>query len=300
MDWSGRAAAREIGSLAALAIALAALALWGFSEAPLARILEHGFLTPVSVVAAAIANATAIGGGFLFLPFFLLIYQLSAAESLKLALATQAFGMTSGALGWSRVRIVGPALALAALASGLGMAVGTFVWQVDALTIKSVFGWASIAVGGVLWLELRFGGGQTAERMGPGAARAFGFAVACAAGGVLNAWISIGIGEVVALYLLFVYRIRMDYAIATGVAALAFDSLLGFAFHSVLGGIRWDLLVFTAPGVVVGGRLGAKLAAWAEARARARGAEASALKWFFIAIVVIDGVVMLIHAASAG
>ena len=291
--------AREILALAAVAVVLASIALALYSDAPLALAAEHGFLTPISIVAAAIANATAIGGGFLFLPFFLLVYQLSAAESLKLALATQAFGMTSGALGWSRTRIVGRALAIAAVASGIGMAIGTFLWRVDALTIKSVFGWVSIGVGVALWLELRFGSGQRETTMSTDAPRAIAFALACLAGGVLNAWVSIGIGEVVALYLLFVYRIRMDHAIATGVAALAFDSLLGFAFHAGLGGIRWELLAFTAPGVVVGGRLGAKLGAWAEERARARGSDGSALKWVFIAIVVIDGVVMLLHVASA-
>ena len=59
-------------------------------------------LTMVAFIAASVANATAIGGGFLFMPLFIFIYQLTPPLALKLSIATQAFGMTSGALTWGR------------------------------------------------------------------------------------------------------------------------------------------------------------------------------------------------------
>ena len=52
-------------------------------------------LTLVAFFAASVANATAIGGGFLFMPLFIFVYQLAPPLALKLSIATQAFGMSS-------------------------------------------------------------------------------------------------------------------------------------------------------------------------------------------------------------
>jgi hypothetical protein len=76
----------------------------------------------------------------------------------------------------------------------------------------------------------------------------------------VTGWTAIGVGEVIALYLLFIYRLKIEVAIATGVAVLAASSAAGLVFHSNLGGIPWELLLFTIPGVLVGGRAGAKIA----------------------------------------
>ena len=42
--------------------------------------------------------------------------------------------------------------------------------------------------------------------------------VLAAFAGLVTGWTAIGVGEVVALYLLFFYRLRLDIAIGTGVA----------------------------------------------------------------------------------
>ena len=54
---------------------------------------ERWFITPLAVVAAAFANATAVGGGFLFVPLFIFSIGLSAKSAMKLSIATQAFGI---------------------------------------------------------------------------------------------------------------------------------------------------------------------------------------------------------------
>jgi uncharacterized membrane protein YfcA len=305
-------AATEATWLATIACGVALVVLFVAFDDPGGILARRWFITPVAVVAAAFANATAVGGGFLFVPLFLFGFHLTALESLKLSLGSQSFGMTSGAFGWSRRFVLLRPLAAAALASGVGMWIGTFALPADASRIKGVFGWVALGIALALVLEMRLGQRQYRMRIEEHSPRKdAGYVAACLAGGVVNAWVSIGIGEVVALYLLFAYRIRIEAAIATGVAALAFDSLLGLAFHAHLGDVPWEYLVFTAPGCVVGGRYGARLGRWLEHRsagsrlppateARAswtRGA--SPLKWLFVAVVVADGIGMLLLAPLA-
>lgn len=299
---SAPAVAREVLVFAGCAFGLAAVALFALFPDPVALLIENGGVAPVAVVAAAFANATAVGGGFLFVPFFLLVLGLGAQQSLQLSLATQAFGMTSGAFGWSREWILGRSLALAAVFGGAGMAIGTFVVPAEPGQIKAVFGWVSIAIALAFVVEMRFGAGQhriAVEDRSP--AKVVVAALAYLGGGLVTAWVSIGIGEVVALVLLFVYGVRIDRAIATGVAALAVCSILGLAFHAARGGIPWELLVFTAPAVAVGGRFGARFGRWIESRG-VRGphrplGKASPLKWIFVAILLVDGVAMLLAPA---
>lgn len=270
---------------------------------PASLIAEAWTITPVAVLAAGFANATAVGGGFLFVPLFLFVFKLTAVESLKLSLATQAFGMTSGALGWGRDLIRVRALALATVSSFAGMYVGTYVFPADAHQVKLVFGWASLGIAASLMLEMRFGERQHKTRVNSeNLILAAGFLAACFFGGVVNAWISIGIGEVVALYLLFVYKVRIQTAIATGVATLALDSILGLCFHAQLGGIRWDYLIFTAPAVIIGGRYGARIGKYVESREdeNGGGSNYSPLKWAFVAVVLLDGIGMLAYVYSGG
>ena len=149
-------------------------------------------------MAAAVANATAIGGGFLFVPVFVLGFGLTATQSLRLSIATQAFGMTSGALGWSRQCIIWPAFWYATLFSLFGILVGNRIWVPDNTAIKLAFGIVSILVGVALIIEMKLGVSQTATRIASSTTnQKIVFAALCLAGGVLTAWVSIGIGEVV-------------------------------------------------------------------------------------------------------
>lgn len=268
----------------------------------MALFMHNWPITPVAFVAAAFANATAIGGGFLFVPLFILAYGLTPIAALKLSLATQAFGMTFGALGWSRKFIVMRALLIASVASVIGMAMGTYWFAVSNAQVKSIFAWMSLFIFIVILLEIRFGRGSANSDIGNDSPAKTGFfALACVAGGMITAWTAIGVGEVVALYLLFAYRIRIDAAIGTGVAVLAVDSLAGLLFHSHLGGITWEYLVFTAPGVALGGYCGARFGRNIENRKNFRtdtgrldsSKRQSPLKWLFGTVIFVDSMVML-------
>jgi uncharacterized membrane protein YfcA len=256
-------------------------------------------LTLVAFFAASVANATAIGGGFLFMPLFIFVYQLAPPVALKLSIATQAFGMSSGALTWGRDYIDKNAFILASFASICGVWFATYNFAVPSGYIKPLFALISLGVFIALVIEMRLKVTDQQQK----AYFSFNtigvfFILASFAGGLVTGWTAIGVGEVVALYLLFFYRLRLDKAIGTGVAVLAVSSIAGFIFHTDLGGIPWELLMFTVPGVILGGRYGVIAAKYLESTFSQSDSkklfQKSPLKFIFALVILVDCVVILL------
>ena len=286
--------------LTLITLAVATAVVYLTLDDPTTRIINNWHITPIAFFAAAFANATAVGGGFLFVPLFTIAYQLPPLIALKLSLATQSFGMTSGALGWSRANIDLPSLVVSSTFGIAAMYVGTHHITIHPATIKPLFGVISVLLAVAIIIETRLGRttNNTHATLTPRSIATL--AVVCFAAGLLTAWTSIAIGEALALYLLFAHRVRIQTAIATGVAALAACSIAGLILHAQAGGIRFDLLAFTAPGAFLGGRYGARFGNWLESRGTQSDTETKAshktspLKWLFAGVILIDGIVMLI------
>lgn len=250
-------------------------------------------VTVVAFVGAVLANATAVGGGVVFLPFFALFYAYPSEIALKLALSTQAFGMTSGAFSWDRRLIIKQHLVAACAASGTGMVLGTYLVTPSGAEVNLVFGVVSCVIGLALLVEIAFAGKRIGNTHSRTQKQRWLFALVCIVGGVITAWVSIGIGEIVALWMLCKWRYSISQSIATGVAALAFCSVLGFAFHIQLGEIPWNMLLFTAPGVILGGRVGAALGKRMADSTFLRS-PGSLLKALVAVVIFVDGMVVLI------
>ena len=256
-------------------------------------------LTLVAFFAASVANATAIGGGFLFMPLFIFVYQLAPPVALKISIATQAFGMSSGALTWGRDYIDKNAFILASFASICGVWFATYNFAVPSGYIKPLFALISLGVFIALVIEMRLKVTDQQQRAHFSFnAIAIFFVLAAFAGGLVTGWTAIGVGEVVALYLLFFYRLRLDKAIGTGVAVLAVSSIAGFVFHADLGGIPWELLMFTVPGVILGGRYGVIAAKYLESTLGQSSSDQlfkkSPLKFIFAMVILVDCMVILL------
>jgi uncharacterized membrane protein YfcA len=257
------------------------------------------FLTLVAFFAALVANATAIGGGFLFMPLFIFVYHLAPPVALKLSIATQAFGMSSGALTWGRDYIDKNAFILASVASIAGVWFASFNFAVPSGYIKPLFALISLGVFIALVIEMRLKVSDQQQKAHFSFNTIGGFFILAAfTGGLVTGWTAIGVGEIVALYLLFFYQLRLDKAIGTGVAVLAVSSIAGFIFHIDLGGIPWELLMFTVPGVILGGRYGVIVAKYLESTFSQSDSkklfQKSPLKFIFALVILVDCVVILL------
>lgn len=249
---------------------------------PLALAARNWPLILVGVAGATLGNATAVGGGLIFIPALVFGWGLGPVESLKLALVSQSVGMTSGAIGWLRRGEV-PLRALAPTVPPLaaGALVSTFLIQPNALLVKGLFGPVSIGVGLITLYLLEH---RARTRDVPRTAYP-GLAAVSFVGGMLTGWVAIGEGEVVAAYLMLRYGLDPRRGIGLGTVLLSVNSILLGALHAfVLGGVPWEMAAFVMLGCAWGGRLGPFAAQWVGPHK---------LKIAFASIAIADGALFL-------
>ena len=172
-------------------------------------------LVLVGLAGATLGNATAVGGGLVFIPVLIFGFGLGPVEALKLSLVSQSVGMTSGAFGWLRrgeVPLPAPCR-WRSRRSPPGALVSTFVVRPNALLVKGLFGPVSITVGllTLYLLEHRSRGQRTCR-----ARRCPGLAAVAFLGGMLTGWVAIGEGEVVAACLMLRHGLDPRRGIALG------------------------------------------------------------------------------------
>ena len=274
--------------LPAFTLAWLTVYLYAFPD-PIGLAARHWPLILVGVGGAILGNATAVGGGLIFIPVLVLAYHLSPVESLKLALVSQSVGMTSGALGWLRRGAVPlNTLPVAVPALMVGAALSTLVLHPHPLLVKGLFGPTSIVVGLLTLYMLKRHPGETVvpRRALPS------LALVAVAGGMLTGWVAIGEGELVAAYLMLRYRLEPARGIALGATLLSINSIFLGGLHAfVVGGVPWDMAAFTMLGCLWGGRLGPFLTQWVSPHR---------LKLGFAVIAITDGFLFFLQFLFGG
>lgn len=235
----------------------------------------------VGVAGAFIGNITAIGGGLVFIPVLMLVYQTDAVSALKLAFVSQAIGMTSGASGWiRRGEVPFPLLKWTVPSLLLGTVLSTFVFHPSGMLVKSLFGPVSLLAGLLTLFTLDRKGALDSL---PAKAFLPVFAVSVI-GGLITGWVSIGEGEVVAAFCMLGFGLKATRAIGLGVTLLSINSIVLALIHSLyFGGVPWEMAIFTMGGVLWGGRLGPYLGQYISIRDT---------KKIFAWIAILDGLLI--------
>lgn len=254
---------------------------------PVLLVSRNWPLVGVGFAGALLGNATAVGGGLVFVPVMTMVYGMTPLMSLKLALASQVFGMTSGAVAWAQRGMV-PVEGLLPTIPGLvlGSLIGTFVLKADSTLVKSVFGPTSIVIGIAILILLRHHGVR--DRIPANAG--LPLFVAATIGGLITGWVAIGQGEIIAAVLMLAFGMRTERSIGLGVVLLSLNSILLVLLHQFAwGDIPWELAMFTGFGCVFGARMGPYLTQWVDQRR---------IKIVFAAVAIGDGLIFTYHALS--
>ena len=252
----------------------------------------YWFMFPIALAVATLANATGIEGATFFSPIFILALRLDPRIAIGTALITEVFGFGSGVAAYIRRKLIDYQLAIQLLVVTVPLAaVGAyFAGQVPSAILKAIFGLGLLVIG-VVFLRSpaaaetdRLDGGIRADYPPAKAERrivaadgqeicytvcnrAEGRAV-CGVGGLFMGLIGSGQGELNGFFLLRRCRVPSKVAVATSafvVAITALTASLGYAVSFLNSGAGvlnqvLGLVIYTVPGVIIGGQLGPALA----------------------------------------
>ena len=251
-----------------------------------ALIASLWFLPGIGVIGAIIANTSGTGGGVVFVPVFnaLREHGVMALEPLQVvgvSMAIQSFGMTMGALRWTDRLYHQPepeplharvaprdffTVALAVLAISLPAMLATqrltgFEQQDVLLAYKGFSILLGLALIAATWtVNLKKPERSRLERVD-----LIVLLLSAAPGWAITALFSVGIGEVVALYLIVRHY---PVLLCTGAACLisSISVIAGVIWHVEAETIQWEVVLMAGPGAVLGGFLARPIALWLGAR----------------------------------
>ena len=283
--------------------------------------LELWWLFPASIVIATIAMSTGIGGAVFFSPIFLIILKLDPAIAIGTALITEFFGFSSGVIAYLRQSLIDFRVAAGVLMFSVPAAVlGAASADVFPGTVpKAIFATGIIFIGAQIftswWGERRAAMADQPEPEGDVSGypihvlvdrsgrrfeyRVFKRPAAMVFGGVGGAFlgmISVGLAELLEYQLLAKCRVPAPVAVATSVfvvivsvAAASVGRIVAFVGEGPeVTRQVFSVVMFTAPGVVIGGQIGPQIQ---------RVLEPEKVKVFVSIMFAVIGTIMLVDLA---
>ncbi|WP_296721085.1 sulfite exporter TauE/SafE family protein [Erythrobacter sp.] len=272
-----------IGGLVLLA---AYIVIWALVPTERQLLEQLWFLPGVGVVGAIIANTSGTGGGVVFIPVFNALRELGVMSLAPLgvvgvSMGIQSFGMSMGALRWTDRLLHQPAsgpleaqvrladfatVVLAVLALSLPAMLATqrltAFDQQDVLYAYKAF---SILLGCALIAATWTINAARPERVRLARIDLIVLLALAIPGGVLTALFSVGVGELVALYL---FIRHYPVLLCTGAACVisAVSCISGTVWHIGAGTIQWEVVLLAGPAAALGGFLARPIALWLGAK----------------------------------
>jgi len=278
-------------------------------------------MLPIAIMIATIAMASGVEGATFFTPLFILALGLPAEIAIGTGLITEVFGFASGLFAYNRKRLIDYKLGLSLLVVTVPMALfGTWAaGYVPADILKTILGMGLIAIAVAFLrtpekkevkllddvIEEEYGGekGETCLVTREGKEicytvcnRTEGRLIA-GVGGMFIGMISTGLGELNGYFLLQRCRVPSAVAVATSVFVVAITALVASTGHFIkfvqTGGETLNtvlsLVIFTVPGVIIGGQLGPLVASRISQHTLERGL---AILFIIVAVLMLGGVII--------
>lgn len=265
--------------------------------------LDYWFMLPVAVIFAAVGTASGVGGASFFAPFFILALGILPEVAVATALVTEVFGFASGLYSYAHRQLVdyrlGRMLLLGTIpAALLGVWLAALV-EPGILKVILGVGLFAVAANGLrasdeervalLDAEIAqtYGGDKGETRLSTAEGEEISYTVCnrtegwliAALGGLFKGMIATGLGELDDDFLLERCRVPSRVSVATSVFVVLYTTLAASLGHLVRFGLAGgyglttvlSLLIFTVPGVILGGQLGPWLISRMPQRAFERG-----------------------------
>ncbi len=250
--------------------------------------LANWYLFPASIAIATIAMTSGIGGAVFFSPLFIIVLKLEPSVAIGTALITEFFGFSSGVIAYWRRRLIDVRLGRRLLAISVPAAiVGTLISDFfSADLLKGIFAVGIMLIGWQIYRSHRSEiiealNGEIAKdaeeqhesTLVDATGREFRYTVCdkplgmalAGIGGMFVGMISVGLAELQEYHLVARCRVPSPVAVGTSIFVVVVTVFVASASHlfafatSADAGVLDQVLnvvVFTIPGVVIGGQIG--------------------------------------------
>ncbi len=271
--------------------------------------LGYWWLFPLAIMIATVATGSGIEGATFFAPLFVLGLGLAPATAIGVAIGTEVFGFTSGviahsragAIDWRMVRYLATASVPAAI---LGSWVAGIIPEIALRLLLAigliVIGYVFIrhekaeshdhppvlaTINSTRRVVLADRTVHDYDSASPSYGR-----IGASIGGLLTGLLSTGLGEANSFTLIKKNSVPPRIAVAVSVATVAITAIAAVATHAIefLSNPDADvaliasILIFTVPGVLIGGQLGPRTIALVKEMTLIRS-----IGWLFVCIAAL-------------
>ncbi len=218
--------------------------------------LPYWTALPFGIIIASIVTMFGIGGGIFWSPLLVFGYGLSIPEAILTSLFIQIAGIGSGAVKYYKNNLVDTGTAFIMILFAIpGVIVGSILSK--NITLKNfelLLGIItfSISVIFVISKEEYKSGVERAEKKD-----IWKISFAPLFLSIISGLLSVGIGDFLVPLFKSVLKLKMKNAVATAIFIMAFVVAIGSFSHLAIGSkVKYNLIMFAIPGVIIGGQLG--------------------------------------------
>jgi uncharacterized membrane protein YfcA len=212
---------------------------------------------PAGVIIASLASAVGIGGGVLWMPFFIIFLKLPPETAVVTSLLVQTAGMGSGSAASIRKRSADLHLAGFFLLLTLpGLLVGALLTRIlSSANLELALGILTLTTAFLFVSANQKYTDMGQDRVPVVHARRYGWVVSIMA--VASGMLSVSIGEWLVPLMRNRLELRMRVAVATSIVTIFGTCIFGSAIHVFLGStVDMVALLWAVPGVIIGGQVG--------------------------------------------
>ena len=218
--------------------------------------LEYWYVFPAAIFTCIAATSSGFSGAVLFQPFFFFVLKLPVASSIATGIATETIGMTGGAIGYARMGYHDIKIWKKLLPWALtGVVIGFFFFiGLPPELLKGMVGISMILVSLTQFVSLTgklsgFKSSTPIQRWGPIALLA----------GAFSSSTGTGVAELSQPIIEHAGKVPTKRANATAILLEASADWLITLLNLKLGHIRYDILIFSVSGVLIGSQIGPRI-----------------------------------------
>ncbi|MES2525558.1 MAG: sulfite exporter TauE/SafE family protein [Bdellovibrionota bacterium] len=215
---------------------------------------EYWYVFPFSIFVATICNASGFSGAVLFQPFFYFVLQIPVSVSIATGIATETIGMSSGTVRYALMKVHDFKNYFTLLPWVIGgVLCGIILFsKLSPAPMKALVGVVMIKVAVIHLLGMKFKNHSSKW------SRFITSPIAFIAG-LFSASTGTGVAELTQPLSEHGLKMPTKRANANAILLEASADWLITVVNLSLGNLRWDILVFSASGVLIGGQFGALL-----------------------------------------